>query len=609
MSHYNTRKNAQNATGEDEGAESDVQATQDRPSGTSQESPTSPPPPAPAGMMEMLAKLMEGQTKTAESLTRAEEAAVARSEEAATRMEERTATLLAEQTTRMEERTARMEERTATLLAEQTSTIEGRMAESLTRVEEKTATLLAEQTSALEGRIREETDRLKESFHQDLERVRERGEETQREVGRQREELDSVCRRMTTVESRQDALEDSVKTSLEKVNSDNISLTIRLNEVQRELYSRVSVVETSRANSSVCNGSLAVSVPTNLSGGQPARIKPSAYDGKQSFHLYKLQFDTISGLNQWDENERAQYLISSLCGGALSVLSNISATDRLSYEKLCKILNDRFTQNKSSELAVIKLDNRVRGRTETLQSYGFEMEQLVSSAYPSLNEEAREIILKERFLRGLDSELRRQVKLSRPSTYEATISIASEIEAVLIGETSDRSHRQVRRVEDQTINYLDQIETSRGDNHSLITRRDQAGGRNNNHNDNALNRKNRGIICHRCFLKNHVQRDCYVDLEGPRYLARAREVDVNRQQENSKITSQRRPIIARTRRGSDGEAAGAYSPGRDHGRNWGQFHTDSSDERTERRNDRAREPDQGRVRFPSADSKNSRFPQ
>jgi hypothetical protein len=358
----------------------------------------------------------------------------------------------------------------------------------------------------------------------------------------------------------------------------------------------------------VYSGNAAGSVPTNLSGGQPARIKPSAYDGKQSFHLYKLQFDTISGLNQWDENERAQYLVASLCGGALSVLSNISATDRLSYEKLCKILNDRFTQNKSSDLAVIKLDNRVRGRTETLQSYGFEMEQLVSSAYPSLSEDAREIILKERFVRGLDSELRRQIKLSRPSTYEATISIASEIEAVLIGESSDRSHRQVRRVEDQTINYVEQIETSRGGNHSLITRRDQAGGRNNN-NDNALNRRNRGIICHRCFLKNHVKSECYVDLEGPRYLARAREVNVNRQQENSKIASQRRPIIARTRRGSDGEAAGAYSPRRDNRSNWGQFDTDSSDERSERRNDRALEQDQGRVRFPSADSKNSRFPQ
>jgi hypothetical protein len=413
---------------------------------------------------------------------------------------------------------------------------------------------------------------------------------------------------MTTVESRQDVLEDSLKTSLEKVNSDNLSLTIRLNEVQRELYSRVSVVETSRANSSVSNGSLAVSVPTNFSGGQPARIKPSAYDGKQSFHLYKLQFDTISGLNQWDENERAQYLVASICGGALSVLSNISATDRLSYEKLCKILNDRFTQNKSSELAVIKLDNRVRGRAETLQGYAFEMEQLVSSAYPSLNEEAREIILKERFLRGLDSELRRQIKLSRPCNYEATIAIASEIEAVLIGESSDRSHRQVRRVEDHSINYVEQTETFRGGNPRIVTRLDRAGG-NINNNDNALNRRNRGIICHRCFLKNHVQRDCNVDLEGPRYLARAREVDVNRQQENSKFISRRRPIIARTRRSSEGAEAGAYNNGRDDRNDWGELNPVVSEERAERRDDRTMGQNQGRVRFPSADSKNSRFPQ
>ena len=71
------------------------------------------------------------------------------------------------------------------------------------------------------------------------------------------------------MESRQDVLEDSVKTSLEKVNSDNASLTIRLNEVQRELYSRIPGVESSRASSSVYNGGIAVRVPTNFSGGGP----------------------------------------------------------------------------------------------------------------------------------------------------------------------------------------------------------------------------------------------------------------------------------------------------------------------------------------------------
>jgi len=560
-----TRQNLQKATGEDGGAEPDVQESQDRSSGTGQEASPSPAQPAPASMMEMLAKLME------------ESAAAA----------ERTTTLLTEGLTRAEERTT-------TLLTE-----------GLTRAEERTATLFAEQTSTIEGRIREETDGLKESFRQELEKVRELGEETQREVGRQREELDSVSRRMTSVESRQDVLEDSVKTSLEKVNSDNASLTIRLNEVQRELYSRIPVVESSRASSSAYNGDIAVSVPTNFSGGaQPARIKPPSYDGKQSFHLYKLQLDTISGLNQWNEIERAQYLVASLCGEALSVLSNISAPDRLNYEKLCKILNDRFTQNKSSDLAVIKLDNRVRGRNETLQSYGFEMAQLVSSAYPSLNEEAREIILKERFVRGLDSELRRQIKLSRPSNYETTVSIASEIEAVLVGESSDRCHRQVRRVEDHSINYVEQVETSRGENSSAFTRRDR-----NVNDDITLNRRSRGIICHRCFLKNHVQRDCYVDLDGPRYLARAREVDANRQQENSRITSQRRPVVTRTRRGSEEGAAGSYSYGRDNRNELGENNTGGSSERTARRNDQSLDRDQGRVRFSSADSKNSRFPQ
>src|SRR5206468_3836139 len=94
---------------------------------------------------------------------------------------------------------------------------------------------------------------------------------------------------------------------------------------------------------------------------------------------------------------------------------------------------------------------------------------------------------------------------------------------------------------------------------------------------------------------------------GPRYLARAREVDANRQPENSRITSQRRPIVTKTRRGSEEGAAGSYSHGRDNRNELGENNTGGSSERTARRNDRSPDRDQGRVRFSSADSKKLPF--
>ena len=82
--------------------------------------------------------------------------------------------------------------------------------------------------------------------------------------------------------------------------------------------------------------------------------------------MYKTQFDIIAELNGWSDAEKACHLAAALQCQALTVLNTLSASDRTDYQKLAAVLTDRFDQNRSAELALVKLDNRRRNPRESL---------------------------------------------------------------------------------------------------------------------------------------------------------------------------------------------------------------------------------------------------
>ena len=88
------------------------------------------------------------------------------------------------------------------------------------------------------------------------------------------------------------------------------------------------------------------------------------------------------------------------------------------------MLTDRFDQNRSAELALVKLDNHKRNARESQQSYSADVEQLVHFADPTVNSDTRDVMTRDRFLHGLDSELRKQIKLARPVSYADMLNVA-----------------------------------------------------------------------------------------------------------------------------------------------------------------------------------------
>ncbi|CAG2243501.1 unnamed protein product [Mytilus edulis] len=66
-------------------------------------------------------------------------------------------------------------------------------------------------------------------------------------------------------------------------------------------------------------------------------VPPSKYDGSVPWEDYKIQFEMISELNCWTDNQKAMFLATSLSGNAQSVLADIEPIKRKDYQSICAI--------------------------------------------------------------------------------------------------------------------------------------------------------------------------------------------------------------------------------------------------------------------------------
>jgi hypothetical protein len=381
-------------------------------------------PAQPTGMEEMLQKLLQQLTSQGQQMTSQ-----------------------GQQLTSQGQLAQQAEERMVQQMASHALQTEAALKTSQEQLQMRVTTTLAEHAENLErrlvGQLSQETEKIREVFRKEVsavcERVDavERGQEIQQQhLASQQQKLD----RLDAVVGRQEIQHKEVGVQLH-------ALTGQVDAVQRELYQRLSTIEGGRAAESLNGRGLSRPETPSVEGGSvKIKTRPAPFDGRTSWVGYKAQFDLIADLNGWTLTDRAQYLAASLAGPALTILTNLGVSERLSYEHLTEALNTRFNEGRSAELARVRLDNRKQLSNEKLALYASEVENLTQLAYPTAGAEARDVLTRERFLKGLlSSELRKQIKLARAATFPAMLGVAIELEAVLLGEADSADHLIARR--------------------------------------------------------------------------------------------------------------------------------------------------------------------
>ena len=135
-------------------------------------------------------------------------------------------------------------------------------------------------------------------------------------------------------------------------------------------------------------------------------------------------------MNGWSDSEKAQFLATSLTGPALSVLWNIPEVERGVYGRLASALDARFNDGRSGEMAKVKLMGRSRKRGESLAELASDIESLVHQAYPTCDASLWDTLARDYFLNGIEGEMKKMVKLSRPITLQDALQAALDFEAV-----------------------------------------------------------------------------------------------------------------------------------------------------------------------------------
>ena len=141
----------------------------------------------------------------------------------------------------------------------------------------------------------------------------------------------------------------------------------------------------------------------------------------------------LAAVNCWSNGEKATYLVVSLRGPALTVLTNIPADQRGDYDVLVGALDKRFGSDHRAELNRVKLRGRVRKREESIPELAEEMKHLARLAYPDAAVDMLDILTKDQFIDELpDEDLRLRLRQNKPGTLQQAVEEALELESIYL---------------------------------------------------------------------------------------------------------------------------------------------------------------------------------
>ena len=139
-------------------------------------------------------------------------------------------------------------------------------------------------------------------------------------------------------------------------------------------------------------------------------------------------FERVARWNGWSHKEKGIQLATNLCGAVQQVLGCLTDFEVDDYDVLCSVLKKRFSPKERVPMYRSEFRNRKKFNGESVSDFGFSLSRLVNRAYGDLPWDARETIVVEQFIHGLDTDLKRCVFFffRHPSTLNQAISFAEE---------------------------------------------------------------------------------------------------------------------------------------------------------------------------------------
>ena len=185
----------------------------------------------------------------------------------------------------------------------------------------------------------------------------------------------------------------------------------------------------------------------NCQNVKRTKVMPDLYDGKTSWPEYLIHFESVAELNNWNAQERIQFLSVSLRGEACMAMQSLTVEERRNYEIFISSLSKRFNPGNRENLYRTQLRTRTRRDRESLSQLAQSVRNLAAQAYPSADRKLFESLCCDHFLDATgDSELRNMLCLVQPQRFDDMVSMAVQLEANRQSERNKQPRRYVREL-------------------------------------------------------------------------------------------------------------------------------------------------------------------
>eukprot|EP00731_Ephydatia_muelleri_P002954 Em0001g2954a len=144
-------------------------------------------------------------------------------------------------------------------------------------------------------------------------------------------------------------------------------------------------------------------------------------------------FESCADVNNWTKDEdRLKWVRVRLVGKAQTAFRRLGEDERTDYSKCVGALKCRSDPDSKRTLKVVELQHRKKEKGEDWASFGDALRLLADSAYPELEEKARECLALNQFLSQSDNpQVAFGVKQKRPQTVDEAALAAMELESYL----------------------------------------------------------------------------------------------------------------------------------------------------------------------------------
>lgn len=174
------------------------------------------------------------------------------------------------------------------------------------------------------------------------------------------------------------------------------------------------------------------------------------------FDRWIKQFENVVNMSNWTDDEKVNMLTTKMTDKAYDIVQNILESNTTTYDDLKQLLHDRFHGNETEDYYQKKFDKCERKPLESVLDFAFRLKTIFNRAYPprpneTINEKAAKLLfLRQKFLQGLEINLRNKIKYKNLQTFEDLVKEAQKYAIRLDADKDEKDKRE----------FINAIETS-----------------------------------------------------------------------------------------------------------------------------------------------------